>query len=68
MVVPPEVLKRPDVTIRTLEVLGYLTGTTVTLFRGLRETPDIAVDTCSGYNLARKANLPPDWKSYVVQN
>ena len=28
----------------------------------------IAVDTCSGYNLVRKADLPPDWARYVVRN
>ena len=27
----------------------------------------IAFDTCSGYNLVRKADLPPDWARYVVR-
>ena len=27
----------------------------------------IAVDTCSGYNLVRKADLPPDWNRYVIR-
>ena len=27
----------------------------------------IAVDTCSGYNLVRKADLPPDWNHYVIR-
>ena len=28
----------------------------------------IAVDTCSGYNLVRKADPPPDWARYVVRD
>ena len=28
----------------------------------------IAVDTCSGYNMVWKADLPPDWTRYVVRN
>ena len=28
----------------------------------------IAVDTSSGYNLVRKADLPPDWTGYVIRN
>ena len=28
----------------------------------------IAVDTCSGYNLVRKADLPPDWTRYVIRD
>ena len=28
----------------------------------------IAVDTCSGYNLLRKADLPPDWNRYVIRD
>ena len=28
----------------------------------------IALDTCSGYNLVRKADLPPDWKRYVIRD
>ena len=28
----------------------------------------IAVDTCSGYNLVRKADLPPDWMRYVIRD
>ena len=28
----------------------------------------IAVDTCSGYNLVRKDDLPPDWTRYVVHD
>ena len=27
----------------------------------------IAVDTCSGYNLVRNADLPPDWTRYVIR-
>ena len=28
----------------------------------------IAVDTCSGYNLVRKADLPVDWNRYVIRD
>ena len=28
----------------------------------------IGVDTCSGYNLVRKSDLPPDWTRYVVHD
>ena len=28
----------------------------------------IAVDTCSGYNLVRKADLPPDWTQHVIRD
>ena len=28
----------------------------------------IAVDTCSGYNLVRKADLPPDWNRSVIRD
>ena len=28
----------------------------------------IAVDTCSGYNLVRKADFPPDWTRYVIRD
>ena len=28
----------------------------------------IAVDTSSGYNLVRKADLPPDWTRYVIRD
>ena len=28
----------------------------------------IAVDTCSGYNLVRKADLPPDWTRFFVRD
>ena len=28
----------------------------------------ISVDTCSGYNLVRNADLPPDWTRYVIRD
>ena len=30
--------------------------------------PTIAVDTCSGYNLVRMADIPPYWTRYVVRD
>ena len=28
----------------------------------------IAVDTCSGYNVMRKGDLPPEWMRYVIRD
>ena len=42
-------------------------GSIATEKNALKPFP-IAVDTYSGYNLARKADLPPDWTRHAIRN